>query len=234
MIRSSFTKSLTTAVLLSSLTLTAQAQTLLTTPAADQSGQTVQEPAAAMNTQLADPTTVEALKYDTLRGLPLNAERADIPTGVRLPLEQGERTTVCQELQGLLVDILDLRAQTKQAHWDLVGPLYLPLHEHFDEQVERYDGYADRIAERCLALGYSVDGRPATVAESSGLTAFPGGFIRDSEAIDLIADRLDTIARRTRGRMQRVGSIDPVTGNILQELVAGFEKDLWQIRVHKQ
>lgn len=134
----------------------------------------------------------------------------------------------------MLDDIIDLRLQTKQAHWNLVGPFYLPVHEFLGEAADRYATYADRIAERSLSLGYSVDGRPTTVAQTSGLTRFPNGFVRDSEAIDLISDRLDTIAIRSRARMERVGKLDGVTENIMQDIIEGFEHDLWQLRVHKQ
>ncbi|MDF2444693.1 MAG: starvation-inducible DNA-binding protein, partial [Subtercola sp.] len=117
---------------------------------------------------------------------------------------------------------------------NLVGPFYLPVHEFLGTAADRYALYADRVAERSLSLGYSVDGRPSTVAHTSGLAHFPNGFVRDSEAIDLMSDRLDTIAIRTRARMERVGKLDGVTENILQDIIEGIEHDLWQLRVHKQ
>lgn len=186
------------------------------------------------NQVAANPTNFEALKLLDVKKLPLNPERAGTPTAERIPLDQQKRDKVTAELQGLLVDIIDLRSQTKEAHWDLVGPLYLPVHKQLGEFADRYAEYADRIAERSLSLGFSVDGRPQTVVRTSTLTPFPGGFVRDSEAIDLIADRLDTIALHTRERMKRVSDLDPVTENIMQDLIEGFEHDLWQIRVHKQ
>ena len=192
------------------------------------------EAARANGNQVAvNPSNFEALKLLDVKNLPLNPERAGAPTAERIPLEQAKRDKVTAELQGLLTDIIDLRLQTKEAHWDLVGPLYLPIHKQLDEFADRYAEYADRIAERSLSLGYSVDGRPSTVTRTSTLTPFPGGFVRDSEAIDLISDRLDTIALHTRERMKRVSDLDPVAENIMQDLIEGFEHDLWQIRVQK-
>ncbi len=202
---------------------------------ANKQGFPVREAARSNGNQVAaNPTNFEALKLTQVKDLPLNPERAGIPTAERIPLEQEKRRQVTAELQGLLVDLTDLRMQTTEAHWDLVGPLYLPVHEQLGEFADRYAKYIDRVAERSLSLGYSVDGRPQTVVRTSGLPIFPGGFVRDSEAIDIITDRLDTTAVRTRARMKRVSDLDPVTENMLQDIIEGLEHDLWQIRVHKQ
>lgn len=166
--------------------------------------------------------------------MPYNPERANLPISERVPLDADARRKVAAELAGALTDVIDLRLQTKQAHWNLVGPLYLQVHQQVGAFADRYAEYADQVAERSLSLGYSVDGRPETVAGTTGLAPFPNGFVRDSEALDLISDRLDTIALRTRARMNRVQDLDPVTENMLQGMIQGFEHDLWQLRVQKQ
>lgn len=186
------------------------------------------------NQVAATPSSFEALKLTPVKNLPLTPGRAEVPTAERIPLELEKRQKVTAELQGLLIDLTDLRMQTTEAHWNLVGPLYLPIHEQLGEFADRYAKYIDRVAERGLSLGFSVDGRPQTVVRTSGLPVFPGGFVRDSEAIDLITDRLDTTAIRTRARMERVSDLDPVTENMMQDIIEGLEHDLWQIRVHKQ
>jgi starvation-inducible DNA-binding protein len=213
----------------------APARTIGGPAAPAKAGPNQQESAANDNAGVAAQNTpIEALKLNQVPALPLNPERARVPIGERIPLDKAKREKVATELQGLLVDLIDLRLQTTQSHWDLVGPFYLPVHEFLGDAADRYAKYADRVAERSLSLGYSVDGRPSTVAAQSGLAVHPNGFVRDSEAIDLLSDRLDTIALRTRARMEKVGDLDPVTENMLQELIEGFEHDLWQLRAHKQ
>jgi starvation-inducible DNA-binding protein len=186
------------------------------------------------NTAATAPTSFNALRLNPIPNLPYNPERAGLPISERVPLDADARRRVSAELQGELADIIDLQLQTKQAHWNLVGPLYLSVHEQLGKFADRYAEYADRVAERALSLGYSVDGRPETVAGTTGLAPFPNGFVRDSEALDLISDRLDTIAMRSRARMNRVQDLDPPTENMLQEMIEGFEHDLWQMRVQKQ
>lgn len=218
----------------SQMVLTASAQTA-SAPAKKYIPPAQQEAAANNNAGVAAKnSTTQALKLNTVPNLPFNPNRASVPIGRRIPLGEPGRKVVATELQGFLDDIIDLRLQTKQAHWNLVGPFYLEIHEFLGDAADRYEKYADRVAERSLSLGYSVDGRPATVAKTTGLRGFPNGFVRDSEAIDLISDRLDTISIRTRKRMEKVGKLDGVTENMMQEMIEGFEHDLWQLRVHKQ
>ena len=36
-------------------------------------------------------------------------------------------------LQATLVELIDLSLQAKQAHWNVVGPAFKPVHEFLDE-----------------------------------------------------------------------------------------------------
>ena len=60
----------------------------------------------------------------------------------------GEREAVAGELQALLVDLVDLTLQAKQAHWNVVGPLFKPLHNQFDALATDAREWTDSVAER--------------------------------------------------------------------------------------
>ena len=75
-----------------------------------------------------------------------------------------ERNKSAKALQQLTVDLLALHNTYKEAHWDLTGPLHVPLHEYFQQQADFYYRQADLFAERMLHLGASVDGRFSTIA----------------------------------------------------------------------
>jgi len=92
------------------------------------------------------------------------------------PLEgDGERAKSVRLLQQLTVDLLAIDNIYKEAHWNLSGPLYLQLHEYYDQQAAFYHKQADDFAERILHLGYSVDGRYATIARNNH-RGIPGGL----------------------------------------------------------
>ena len=81
---------------------------------------------------------------------------------------------VALRLQDSLVELIDLALHAKQAHWNVVGPSFRPLHTEFDEITDIARLAADAVAERLAALDVSPDGTPAAVA-GSRLEPFPLG-----------------------------------------------------------
>ena len=67
--------------------------------------------------------------------------------------DEAARQKTAKTLQQLTVDLLTLFNQYKESHWNVNGPLYLPLHEYYQEQADFYRGQADVFAERVLHLG---------------------------------------------------------------------------------
>src|SRR3954454_4210123 len=80
-----------------------------------------------------------------------------------------------QNLQQVLVDLIELHLQGKQAHWNLIGTNFRDLHLQIDEIVDIARGASDTIAERMRALNAIPDGRSDTVTASTTLPAFPPG-----------------------------------------------------------
>jgi starvation-inducible DNA-binding protein len=137
---------------------------------------------------------------------------------------------VAVELQPTLLELIDLSLIAKQAHWNVTGPLFRPLHEHFDEIAEAARGWADDVAERLEAVAVAADGRTASVAGGSGLPAMPEGKLDGPTAVRLVTDRAGEVARRVRERVQRLGDSDPLSQDVLIELGRGLEKHLWMLR----
>lgn len=72
-------------------------------------------------------------------------------------------------LQAILVDLVDLSLEGKQAHWNSVGSNFRDLHLHLqlDEVVAAARLHADEVAERLRALHSVPDGRASTVAATA-------------------------------------------------------------------
>src|SRR5699024_12140943 len=58
-----------------------------------------------------------------------------------------------EELQARLNDYNDLHLILKHAHWNVVGPNFIAVHEMLDPQIELVRGYAAEVAERVSTLG---------------------------------------------------------------------------------
>ena len=100
-------------------------------------------------------------------------------------------------LQRVLVDLIELHLQGKQAHWNVVGTNFRDLHLQLDELVDFAREASDTIAERMRALDAVPDGRSDTVAATTTLPQFPAYEHSTTEVVDLITGRtyaaVDTI-----------------------------------------
>jgi starvation-inducible DNA-binding protein len=140
------------------------------------------------------------------------------------------RRAVAVELQGTLVDLLDLTLIGKHAHWNVEGRLFRSVHKELDELVDAWRRLADDVAERAVTIGASPDGQAETIAGATELEALPSGYLSDRQVLKAIGDRLSDVATRTRDRIDRVAVEDPVTCDLLVQVAATLEKQLWMVR----
>jgi starvation-inducible DNA-binding protein len=152
----------------------------------------------------------------------------------RIAVEAQNRTAIVAEAQATVVELLDLYHTAKQAHWNIQGPLFLPVHEKLQACADTYLEYADVLAERILHVGFAADGRPATVVATADLEDVPAGFLTDKHVLELMTRRLTEVGQRVRQRILHLKSVDEVTSNKLQDLSYELDKQVWQFRAHLQ
>ena len=133
------------------------------------------------------------------------------------------------DLQKVLVDLVELAGQGKQAHWNVVGTNFRDTHRILDEIIEAARGFGDEVAERMRALHGIPDGRSKTVAASTTLPEFPGGEIDTSDTIDLVTVRLEHVVATMREVHDRVDEEDPTTADILHAIIASLEQFAWMV-----
>ncbi|CDQ45010.1 Ferritin, Dps family protein [Mycolicibacterium neoaurum] len=133
-------------------------------------------------------------------------------------------------LQQVLVDMIELHLQGKQAHWNVVGTNFRDLHLQLDELVDFAREGSDTVAERMRTLYGVADGRSDTVAATTTLPAFPPYERNTTEVVDLIGTRIYATVDTMRGVHDGVDAEDPTTADILHQLIDGLEKLAWLIR----
>jgi starvation-inducible DNA-binding protein len=133
-------------------------------------------------------------------------------------------------LQRVLVDLIELHLQGKQAHWNVVGSNFRDLHLQLDELVDFAREGSDTIAERMRALDAVPDGRSDTVAASTTLPQFPAYEHGTAEVVDLIAGRVYAAVDTMRTVHDAVDAEDPTTADVLHQLIDGLEKLAWLIK----
>jgi len=133
-------------------------------------------------------------------------------------------------LQQVLVDLIELHLQGKQAHWNVVGTNFRDLHLQLDELVDFARDASDTVAERMRALDAVPDGRSDTVAGSTTLPQFPAYEHSTDEVVDLISGRIYATVDTVRAVHDAVDAEDPSTADILHQLIDGLEKLAWLIK----
>jgi starvation-inducible DNA-binding protein len=134
-----------------------------------------------------------------------------------------------QSLQAVLVDLIELHLQGKQAHWNVVGKNFRDLHLQLDEIIDAARLFSDEVAERLRALHAVVDGRSDTVAATTSLPEYPNGEIQTAETVDLITARLDTTVARIRKVHDSVDEEDPTSSDLLHQIIARLEQFSWMV-----
>jgi starvation-inducible DNA-binding protein len=135
-----------------------------------------------------------------------------------------------ENLQRILVDLIELHLQGKQAHWNVIGTNFRDLHLQLDELVDFARAGSDIIAERMRALDAVPDGRSDTVVATTSLPRFPAGEHNTTEVVDRITTRIYATVETLRTVHDAVDAEDPTTADILHEQIDGLEKLAWLIK----
>jgi len=155
--------------------------------------------------------------------------------GARLTDEQNAESgftaskTLSDNLQKVLVDLIELASQGKQAHWNVIGTNFRDTHLQLDEIIEAAREFSDTIAERMRALHALPDGRSDTVSATTTLPEFPQGEISTTEVIDLVTVRLEDAVSTCRDVHDAVDEEDPTSADILHAIIEKLEQFAWMI-----
>jgi starvation-inducible DNA-binding protein len=165
---------------------------------------------------------------DPVRSEPTSKEDL-MAVKIHIPLA-AEQQAVAVELQGMLVDLLDLTLIAKHAHWNVEGRLFRSVHQELDDLVDAWRTLSDDVAERAVAIGSSPDGQVEAIAGATLLEPVPPGHLSDRQVLRAMGERLADAASRTRERIERIAISDPVSVDLLIQVAATLEKQLWTIR----
>jgi starvation-inducible DNA-binding protein len=147
-----------------------------------------------------------------------------------LTMKDGHR--VATILQGRLHALNDLQLTLKHAHWNVVGPDFIGVHEMLDPQIDYVRAAVDDIAERMATLGVSPIGTPGALVKSRSWDDYSIGRANTLEhlaALDLV---YDGVVGGHRVAMKAIGELDRVTEDMIISQVAGLEQFHWFIRAH--
>jgi starvation-inducible DNA-binding protein len=137
--------------------------------------------------------------------------------------------TLTNNLQKVLVDLIELHVQGKQAHWNVVGRNFRDLHLQLDEIITSARLFADQLAERMRALHATPDGRSSTVTKTTSLEEFPATLVDTKDVVGLVTARLEATVGTMRDVHDEVDEEDPTTADLLHAFIAALEQYAWMV-----
>jgi starvation-inducible DNA-binding protein len=143
-------------------------------------------------------------------------------------------TALAGNLQRVLVDLIALHLNAKQAHWNVVGSNFRDIHLQLDEITDSAREYSDTIAERMRALYAVPDGRPMTAAKNTTLPELPPGEKSTAEVVDLMTDQIQHVAQTVRMVHDEVDAEDPSTADLLHSIIDDMEKQAWMLAMENR
>lgn len=151
----------------------------------------------------------------------------------RIDLDIDVRKQVAGVLNQTLAATLDLKTQTKQAHWNVKGMDFFQLHELFDEMASELEEYVDMVAERITALGGTPLGTSRIAAANSILAEYDLDAVDGVEHVTALAERFATYARHVREAIAQTDDLgDADTADLYTEISRTIDKRLWFLEAH--
>lgn len=137
---------------------------------------------------------------------------------------------VVNALSGVLGDSLVLLYKTQGYHWNVVGPLFQPLHEMTEKQYRALFDAVDTMAERIRALGHIAPYSMADMISHAELSEEVR--TRDAKQMvdQLVADN-EALVRRLRDTAAIAAKHgDGATEDLMNARMAEHEESIWMLR----
>ena len=157
---------------------------------------------------------------------------ADAPLTVP-GLDTATGHAVADALQMRVHALNDLQLTLKHAHWNVVGPHFIGVHEMLDPQIDGVRAMVDALAERMSTLGVPPNGLPGALVAARTWDDYDlhrADTTAHLAALDLV---YTGVIEDHRAAIEAVGD-DPVTEDMLTGQTGELEQYQWFVRAHLQ
>lgn len=148
------------------------------------------------------------------------------------PLGREAATQLAIYLQTLLFSEIDLYLTVKQAHWNVIGPAFIGVHELLDKGAKLARTMGDETAERIATLGAAPVGTPGALVEARNHADYP--LLKANTQLHLAAidNVLSDVGAQLRTYIADCAHLDLITQNMLLGQSQQLEQYQWLIRAH--
>jgi starvation-inducible DNA-binding protein len=151
-----------------------------------------------------------------------------VDTGIEVP----DRALLIDGLASILGDCYVLQFKARVASWNVVGPLFMGLHDLMTAQSDDLFAAVDSLARRIRSLGYPAPERLSALVDRSDLDE-EAGVVRGTaqDMIEQLARDHEAIARNVRTVSEWAEQMkDQVTCNLLADRLQQHEEAVWRLK----
>ncbi|HIK37634.1 MAG: DNA starvation/stationary phase protection protein Dps [Geminocystis sp.] len=151
----------------------------------------------------------------------------------KIDLSAEVREKVIGILNVTLATTIDLKTQTKQAHWNVRGVHFYSFHKMFDEMAVQLEEFVDMVAERVTALGGVALGTARVASQNSLLPEYPSEITEGIQHVAALAERYAIYAAHLRDAIAKTDELgDADTADLYTEISRAVDKHLWFLEAH--
>ena len=153
------------------------------------------------------------------------------PGTIDIGISEQNRQGVTDILNRTLSDEFLLYTKLRNYHWNVVGPMFQPLHEIFENQYDEIEEIIDETAERTRMLGLKSIGTMQEFLQNTTLEEQPNDYPNAKTMIaNLTADH-EALIRNLRNDAKACEKFgDMGTNDFLIGVMQKHEKMAWFLR----
>ncbi|TBN54951.1 DNA starvation/stationary phase protection protein [Hansschlegelia quercus] len=152
-----------------------------------------------------------------------------ISKGIDVGISDIDRKAIAEMLSEVTVQTYRTLLRSQVVHWNVVGPLFQPIHTLTEQHYTELFAAIDLIAERIRALGHAVPTGKAAAGLDRALSL--GDRTTAKAMIEELIEDHQSIARLIReGATEAEDRNDFVTHDLMANRLAFHEKAVWMLR----
>lgn len=146
-------------------------------------------------------------------------------------IDRRDRKRLANGLTGLVADSYLLLVKTHGYHWNVVGPLFVSLHELTERQYENLFAAIDELAERIRALGYPAPSSFAQMIAQAQIDEEEESASSAEQMVRSLIGDHEKVVRRLRTTATIAADMqDDVTADLLTKRMDFHEKAVWMLK----
>jgi len=130
-----------------------------------------------------------------------------------------------------VADLAVLNVKFHNLHWNVVGQAFAQVHVHFEEVYDDLFEKFDEVAERIKMLGFFAKASMKSYLDLSNVEELGEEDISIKDAFNIAVKEIEGLKSKAMDvRSEAEANDDFVTVALMEDHIAGYDKELWFLK----